>query len=187
MKNIIIASLAIIAMSTPTFAGGDLIPENSNSITDVGLESKGHGYLGIGYSSISLEIETDRTYDAVNIIAGYKFHEYFSTELRYNYGVESDNDLKVENIALYLKPQYALNDNFEVYGLLGYGKISARQTSDSGFQFGLGAEYFVNDKISIFADYTTLYDDVLEEVSNLPNNNHESTISSINIGVNYHF
>jgi opacity protein-like surface antigen len=188
MKNILLSSTLLFALSTAAFAGGDLAPEtaieNSES-SEISLYNDKNFYWGIGYSRIDLEVETERNYDAVTFIGGYKLHKYLSTELRYSYA--SDDTHEVSNKALYLKPQYALNDNFEVYALLGYGEIVARQTSGTGLQWGIGAEYFVSNGYSIFVDYTSLYDDTLEEVSNIKTNSHESTMGSINIGVNYYF
>jgi opacity protein-like surface antigen len=56
--------------------------------------------------------------------------------------------------------------NFNLYALLGYGEVEITNIplgdvdrAEDGFQWGLGAGYQVNNEISVFIDYTQMYND----------------------------
>ena len=195
MKNYVLIGLMISSFAT---AGGDIDPiEPTISVPDkVVYEDRGNDfYIGLGYSYLSADIDREETGNAYTLLAGYKFHEYLATEFRYTRTIGDEMDVSglgdrkrlVSNKALYLKPQYALTKSFDIYALLGYGEVIARDTSDRGFEWGIGAEYHVTEDISIFADYISMYDDTLESVANVHGNNIDSQIVSSNIGVKYHF
>jgi opacity protein-like surface antigen len=93
-------------------------------------------------------------------------------------------------MAIYLKPQYALGD-FSLYGLLGYGMVKytdlpkgTKDRKESSFQWGLGVEYLVRENISLFADYTRLYDGVGLD-GHIPNSDVYSDV--VTVGVSYRF
>ena len=94
-------------------------------------------------------------------------------------------------MALYLKPQYPLGD-FSIYGLIGYGAIiytdlptaTPNDRTESGFQWGAGAEYLVMESISVFADYSRVYDGVGLD-GHIPNSDLYSDI--VTVGVSYKF
>ncbi|HFQ61010.1 MAG TPA: hypothetical protein ENK39_01750 [Epsilonproteobacteria bacterium] len=92
----------------------------------------------------------------------------------------------MSNIALYLKPQYALNQ-VTLYGLLGYGQVKlddGATHSENSFQWGLGANFSATDTIDVFVDYTRLYDDNgFDDLS--PAN--DFSVDTINVGVSYNF
>lgn len=74
-----------------------------------------------------------------------------------------DYDDELSNIAIYLKPMYPVGD-LTLYGLLGYGQTTLEwedgsENSDSDFQWGIGAGYNITESLSLFVDYTVLYDD----------------------------
>ncbi|MFT7824660.1 MAG: outer membrane beta-barrel protein, partial [Sulfurimonas sp.] len=74
-----------------------------------------------------------------------------------------DSDTDFSNLAIYLKPMYPIGD-LTLYGLLGYGKTTLEwednyEKSDSDFQWGIGAGYRISESLSLFVDYTVLYDD----------------------------
>ena len=90
-------------------------------------------------------------------------------------------------MALFIKPQYPVTEEFTIYGLLGYGAVEARLTDADGFQWGLGVKYMVTENVGIFADYTSLYDGDLDNVESFSNNTWDSQITSANIGFLYNF
>jgi opacity protein-like surface antigen len=58
---------------------------------------------------------------------------------------------------------YPIGD-FNIYALLGYGGVKLDDlvlgdAYEDGFQWGLGANYNINENFSVFADYVSLYDD----------------------------
>jgi len=116
-------------------------------------------YLGQTYSG-------DITGNSATFAIGYNFHKNIALEARYYYvvgdlsydvaGYSGDIDADVSSISLFLKPQYSI-DNFNLYGLIGYGQVKADDASENNFQWGLGASYYINPTTSIFIDYTSLY------------------------------
>jgi len=176
-------TLSILAASS-IFAGGDInIIEEKEIEIEIPQKDTSSFYLGIGTSYINLKsITTDESFTSLGatLQVGYKYNSYIGVEARYSQSVgdvayDKGNTLFVNtssypttssNIALYLKPQYPLGD-FTLYGLLGYGVIQYTQLptgtkdrKESSFQWGLGSEYLVMENISIFADYSRLYDGV---------------------------
>ena len=148
--------------------------------------------------------DTDSNANNILLQAGYQFNPYFAVEGRYtfsvgdhtlthndNNGLEEDMDIDISNIAIYLKPIYPIGD-ISIYGLLGYGQVDRTHNVDnhswdgSGFQWGAGLQYVVNDNFSIFADYTLWYDEDGEPHERLPRLL-DTDFSVISAGVSYSF
>lgn len=98
-------------------------------------------------------------------LAGVEVNDFLAVEARLtkavsDYTIKDHKPIGYVNGAVYLKPQYKFEMG-SVYGLLGYGvsKIDfmGNSTTTSGFQYGAGASYNVNDELAVFADYTKLY------------------------------
>jgi len=160
----------------------------------------------------------DDSYGEIMLQAGYKFNQYVAIEGRYWFGVSTGSwlnpngengiigdaaaDVSIDGWGIYVKPMYPVADGFNIYALLGYGGASADLdntdiwddlTDQSGFSWGLGAEYAINDNISVFIDYVVLYDDT-ESYTNydvgsgtLATFDNELTYDTINFGVTYKF
>ena len=97
-------------------------------------------------------------------LAGVEVNDYLAVEGRLtksvsDYEIKDHKPISMYNAALYLKPQYKFED-FGVYALLGYGLTNVsfmnKDTKTSGFQYGGGASYDINDQLTVFADYTKL-------------------------------
>lgn len=177
MKKVTLSIIAVLAMNTFAFAGGDISSvEPEITIPEVS-ESTGSFYVGAGYSYMNLDEVTEHDGDAVLLLAGYNFNQYIGVEARYAGLTDC-----LENAAIYVKPMYPIGDA-KVYALLGYGETSydngVVDNSENGFQWGLGANYAVTENIGVFADYTNLYDDTFAGV--------DSTVDAINVGVTYTF
>ncbi|MFT7824119.1 MAG: porin family protein, partial [Sulfurimonas sp.] len=159
----------------------------------------GNFYLGLGYSYMNWEsdsMEVDG--DAVTLVAGYNFNKYIGVEGRYSMTVGDltasetgypDRDSEISNLAIYLKPMLPLG-GVTLYGLLGYGELTVdddyEEASESGFQWGAGASMAINERLSVFADYTCLYDD--ENFDNpFEPNTADIYVYSVNVGVTYNF
>ena len=84
---------------------------------------------------------------------GYDFMDYLGAELRGTYGVAKDNGTKFKQIGAYLKPNYDLTDELNLYGLLGASKTNGAGTgTNTGFSYGAGLDYGITDSISVFTD-----------------------------------
>lgn len=176
MKNITMSIVALLAMNTMAFAGGDISPvEPEITLPEVSESTTSSFYVGAGYSYMNADAERigDSDSDAVLLLAGYNFNQYFGLEARYA-GI-TDN---LENYGIYAKPMYPFGAA-TVYGLIGYGETSDDYDSESGFQWGLGANYAVTENIGVFADYTNLYDDSFAGI--------DATVDSVNVGMTYKF
>ncbi|RRS31380.1 MAG: hypothetical protein P794_03720 [Epsilonproteobacteria bacterium (ex Lamellibrachia satsuma)] len=76
-----------------------------------------------------------------------------------------------------------------LYALLGYGQVSlepsgGQEYKENGFQWGIGANYAVTEKIGVFIDYTRLYDDTgfdtLWSTADV-------TVDAVSVGLTYTF
>lgn len=195
-KNLVIASL--ISINTFAFAGGDImIPDiNMNIEEPLGAENSmlENVYVGVGYAYTTADADDKEEGNSYILNAGYNFNEYLAIEARYlktfgdmDVSGKGDRKRKVISKGIYLKPQYPILDTFNIYGLLGYGQTTARKSTDSGFQWGAGANYLVDDNVALFIDYINLYDDTLEDIVNVQNQNIDSTIDAVSVGINYIF
>jgi len=198
MKKFNLSLIALLAMGTFAMAGGDIAPVEPVVETPMVEESTGAFYVGLGYSYMNMNIdahtdtgtltnlvsvdEQDHNGDAVLLLAGYNFNEYVGVEARYAGFTDC-----LENTAIYLKPMYPVGP-VTVYGLLGYGETSydngAVDLSESGFQWGIGANYGIMDNVAVFVDYTRLYDD-----SGFDNHltHVDFMVDAVSVGVTYTF
>ena len=78
---------------------------------------------------------------------------YLGAELRGTVGVAKDNGTKFKQIGAYLKPNYDITDEINVYGLLGASKTNMNPNgTETGFSYGAGLDYGVTDNVSVFTD-----------------------------------
>ncbi len=182
MKKITLSIIAALAMNTFAFAGGDISPVEPQITVPEVSESTGSFYLGLGYSYMNMDVDNDADHDAdaTLLLAGYNFNQYIGVEGRYSGLTDC-----LENAAIYLKPMYPIG-GVTVYGLLGYGETTydgGSSLSESGFQWGLGANYAVTENIGVFADYTNLYNDTGFDGAT----SEDVMVDSVNVGVTYKF
>jgi opacity protein-like surface antigen len=204
MKLKIITLSMLLASSL--FAGKDTLVTDTKVI-ELPTSDTSTFYIGVGTSYFNLKDNmTDESFTSLGATAqiGYRYNAYIGVEARYTQSVGdvayakgntafaniSNYPTTSSNIALYLKPQYPLGD-FTVYGLLGYGMVQYTDlptgTSDkteSAFQWGVGAEYLLMDNVSLFADYSRLYDDTGFD-GHVPNSDIYSDV--VTVGVSYFF
>jgi len=172
INKIVTSIITATLLSTNAFAGGDFVVEPNVVFEPIEMEPELAPvyYVGIGAVAMGLckkggnERLKDMTY-GVLLKAGVNITDYIGIEARYiNASIESDFS-EVEHYGLYLKPQYMLNEEAKVYGLLGYGKttvdyISGRRSStlsESGLSFGAGFEYAFDDNIGLWVDMQHIF------------------------------
>ena len=149
--------------------------------------------------------------------AGYKINSYVAVEARYWFaaddtvghisdrlGYQRDVDLETDSWGIYVKPMYPVSDAFDIYALLGYasngyelsaitaeGDVSYDLVPDDdmdGFSWGIGAAYSFTDNMSVFIDYTVLYNDETDlYIVGQADAVLEHQIDTINFGVTYQF
>ena len=128
----------------------------------------------------------------LTFVGGYDFMKYLGAELRVALSLagEGKGQDNLTEYGIYLKPQYPILDNLNIYGLLGYSAINmsdpASKTSyndnpfdgdNSGFSFGGGLNYGVTSNISVFTDV----------VNYLRNFGGTNSTWGANLGVRYNF
>jgi len=188
-------------------------------ITDGGFYlGLGYGFLNATQSTTAFYGDTevtntsiDDSFGEIMIDAGYKFNSYVAIEGRYWFGV-SDNawlgqdnfnipngSVDVDAWGIYLKPMYPVTDAFDIYALLGYGgadldidlgNFEYESPSYDGFSWGLGAAYSFSDSVSLFVDYTNIYDND-DRIENYNGTgvaiDEDTTLDIWTFGVNYQF
>lgn len=139
-------------------------------------------YVGAGLVGAKVDNGNceDITY-GVMAKAGYDFNNYVGVEaraLKTNWEYEG---AKIEHYGAFLKPQYPLTKEINLYGLLGYAKTKTSKRfvlDDNGFAFGGGVDYDFgeSDAFSLFVDYERLL-----QKSNIPD------LDALALGLAYKF
>ena len=122
-------------------------------------------------------------------LAGVEINDFLAVEARLtkavsDFEIKDHKPISFVNGAIYLKPQYKFELG-SIYGLIGYGvskfDFMGKSTTDSGFQYGAGASYNINDETSAFADYTVLHSGgkKISDASTM------KTVSNVNVGLIY--
>ncbi len=178
MKKNIISLVSILALSGLAYAGGNIVPVVEEPI--VIMEDNSAFYIGLGFGQAAINDDTtaeEITSTTLMFQAGYQYNEYVALEGRVSFGfnsdyepgntsnVSSDFNEDISSWGIYAKPMYPVTEVFDIYALLGYGGVQLGNLEDgdayeSGFQWGLGAQYAVTEDILVFVDYISLYDDI---------------------------
>jgi OOP family OmpA-OmpF porin len=153
----------VLLSSTFLVAGGGVSPATVE-VEPIPVAELTPIYLGIGLvygkyngcTSPGCNYE-DVTYGAM-LRAGYEWNQYFGVEARLLstfLGADSLGGEKLQHIGIFAKPMYPLGEDFNIYGLLGYGWTKTRTQlsssllptlNTSGFSGGLGLEYDLSDQ-----------------------------------------
>ena len=88
---------------------------------------------------------------------GYDFMDYLGAEVRGTYGTSKVNKgyNKFKQVGAYLKPNYDITKDINLYGLIGASKTNLagiENSTETGFSYGAGLDYSISDKVSIFTD-----------------------------------
>jgi opacity protein-like surface antigen len=95
--------------------------------------------------------------------------------------------------SLFVKPQYPVTEDFNIYALLGFGGVNIDSVTteivdvdDTSFQWGLGASYDITESIAIFADYTNLAND-MDGYFYTSTDLTQVDVDTFNVGLTYKF
>jgi len=189
MKKVLLSVLA----SSALFAGGGVTKVDVPAVDVVPQES--HYYVG---ASLDLQRVNTFKYGPANsygttIKAGYEYNKYIALEARYSAGIKRKDNLKMNYYyGLFLKPQYPVYKNFNIYALLGYGKAKVSHnglpyanntTIQKDFSYGLGVEYKINNRLSAYAEAVSLIDKKTSKVEG----NYAVKVRDFSIGVMFRF
>ncbi len=217
MKNIVLSTVAVLAMSSFAVAGGDIAPVEEpivvveSVVTDSGL------YLGLGYGFMNAEITDsmlvqggtitntvlDEDFSSIMIQAGYKFNSYIAVEGRYWFGLDSDTtlfsgsnnfpaDVTVDAWGIYVKPMYPVTDAFDIYALLGYAgaDISTDHISNPFNNDGVDGFSWGLGAAYSFTDNLAVFVDyvnIYDDEEDYIGGSTDTTIDSVTLGVSYKF
>ena len=204
MKKIILSVYAIVSMSGFGFAGGDFRDVEPAVVPFVPMtEGDERGlYVGVALSAIStrdaaysVDWGGDKTFQDrlgnISFVAGYDFNTYIAAEGRYSISFTHEDRVEMDGWSIFVKPQYPVTEDFNVYTLLGYGGVvlesvdgSSVDVDDANFQWGIGTSYLVMENLYLFADYTWLANDMDGIFFNGAD---QIDVDAFNIGVNYLF
>jgi opacity protein-like surface antigen len=211
MNKIQMSIVALLSLSTITFAGGLKSEIMQPPVEPIEVEEAQPSpfYIGGGYSYVEGSDENsdpstagyryEMDADGIMFQAGYKINPYIAIEGRYTMANGADVDVRyltgasrsadITNIAIYAKPTYPIG-RVNIYGLLGYGKtevdyssITMEDWDKSGFQWGGGANFEITSHFAVFADYTRWCD--FDEASGMFATTRE--MDAITVGLTYTF
>ena len=111
----------------------------------------------------------DITYGLM-VRGGYEWNQYIGVEARGMRTFWGDDELggeRLQHIGIFAKPSYPVSEDFNLYGLLGYGWTKTftnhvkgnrlPEIDEKGFSWGVGLEFDLSDKDDDF-DKDTYYD-----------------------------
>jgi len=180
-KSILLSAIALSAIATTSYAGGDIDTPAYVPITtepEVVEKEKSPVYIGVGLTRGRYFSENcvngqcsyeDVTYGAL-LRGGYDFNKYFGLEARV-LGTFMDagplGGQELQHFGLYAKPMLSMSEEANLYALLGYGWTKTNNdgklitVDDSGFSAGAGVEFSLGEEDDgpawgLFVDYQRL-------------------------------
>ena len=208
MKKITISLIAVIALSSQSYAGGDISPVTAYETEDVieatklievvepemvepvvkvvepevvPTEIKKTGWyagLGITAGRVSDVHCEDITYGVMAKV-GYDVNEYVGVEAR---GMRTNweyEGAKIKHAGVFLKPQYPASEDVNVYGLVGYAKTTTSHIKNID---ETGLAYGAGAEYTVTEDMNLFVDyERLLEKSDVPD------LDALSLGVSYDF
>ncbi len=161
MNKIITSLITAVVLTSTSFAGGKFVaPVIVPVIPIVPTINPLPIYIGLGLVAVNIDrdpcacanVETDDLRYGSILRVGWDFNNYVGVEARVLKTLENDVFSETTHYGLYLKPQYHVTPQMNVYGLLGYANttidynngILSSTTDENGFSYGVGFEYDFN-------------------------------------------
>jgi OOP family OmpA-OmpF porin len=163
MKRNIILPLIVSLSISGVYAGGKNTKEPASPIAAIVKPSVNPFYIGVGAVASFIDRDPcicnpdgdnlkDERYGAVARL-GYDYNQYIGAEARVLKTFGSDTFSEITHYGLYLKPQFHITNESNIYLLLGYGRTEVKydtgklssDESDNGFSYGIGLEYDLSD------------------------------------------
>jgi len=190
MKKLLLSISAVSLIATASYAGKNYQEPKSEPVPVVvpfGL------YVGAGltYSHAECTCNSGKVTKGIttgfNAKIGYFFNDYLAIEGKYIYTPWREKNKTVKHYGLYLRPNLPVGENFDVYGLLGYGKTECETRLDTykKFSWGVGAEYRFKGKTANKREGFGIYAEYLKPLDISGSTDIE--LYMINVGVSYHF
>jgi len=163
MKKTILVCILTAAVITIGYSGSkDIAPVNAPIEPVPAMNTPTPVYLGLGllwgkYNNCTNGCSyEDVTFGAL-LRAGYEWNQYIGLEARLLatfFGKDNKGGESLRHLGLFVKPIYPINEDFNIYGLLGYGWTKTitggnkrlQTVDESGFSGGIGLEYDLSSK-----------------------------------------
>jgi len=197
MKKSIKTLSSILLLSSSLYAGSTTVVPTKADIVDI--EEQHKFYTGIAFAVDGVKSHnfgTDLSYSLVANV-GYEINSYLAIETKGSFSIGQSDDLEHDySIGVYLKPQYHVNDEITMYGLVGYATtqisfddeteingIMNTKTTQSDFSYGIGMTYKYMDNISLYVDVMQWID----KSTTKPEGTYAIKVNSFIIGAQYSF
>jgi len=169
-KALLNTGIAAVLLSSLYAGGGKNIAPVAAVISPIATEDPSPWYIGAGLvlgkwyrKTDSCEYE-DVTYGLM-VRGGYEWNQYIGIEARALgtfWGADPLGGEKLQHVGIFAKPSYPLGEDFNIYGLAGYGWTKSTtggngnlpEIDEKGFSWGVGLEYDLSDKDDDFDDNT---------------------------------
>jgi len=157
-KSISYIAMAMLSISQVSMGGKAVVPPTA-PVAPIATISPLPYYIGVGIIASSIQRDPcpcspngpdlkDHRYGAI-LRVGMDANQYIGVEARWLKTLESGVFSETTHYGLFLKPQYHIGNQSNIYGLLGYGKTKVDLTNgilscnieESGFSYGVGFEY----------------------------------------------
>ena len=218
MKKILHSLTVSAVLATGSlYAGGDIAP----IVAPVAGDSPNPFYVGVGLMWAGISTDCfgegdcpdvrlkDSTWGGI-VRGGWEYNQYVGIEARaLTTAFDEDWTDRTTHYGIYLKPQYPVSENVNVYGLLGYGRteidVKCTAFTDNytynGFSWGIGLEYDLSDTDDDFEEgvaYDRPFDGHMDQekgwglwidYQNLLNDKgyHNYKVNIVTFGVTYDF
>ena len=176
MNKILISAVTIILLANNTYAGGKFVAVADSEVVAIPVPIMINPvplYIGLGVVASAIDRDPCACGDSENkdlrygsmLRVGWDFNPYVGAEARVLKTLENDAFSETTHYGLYLKPQYHVTAQMNVYGLLGYGNttvdytngIQSSTTDENGFSYGAGFEYDFEPDASL-GTYSRIFD-----------------------------
>ena len=171
----LLSAITMAVLTTSSYAGGDIAPvvvpdepyvesHVESHVEPVAVQRRPLPvYIGAGaawgqyYKDCGGACQYEDVTYGVTARLGYDFNQYIGAEARFIstfWGADDLGGQKLQHVGLFVKPMAPINENFNVYGLLGYGwtetstggNKNLATVDKDGFSAGLGLEYDLSSK-----------------------------------------
>ena len=114
-------------------------------------------YVGLGYTQFDGD---DVSVGGVTGRVGYRFHPNFAAEAEASFGVDDDDGVELDNsVGVYGVGILPVSQQFDLFGRVGYHSSESNVAEEDGVAFGGGAQFNVNERFGVRAEYTRLVGD----------------------------
>lgn len=213
MKKFILTIIAVITLGTGAIANSKNGQEPYLGSPYLGIAySYMNENIDVQQYIDPIGFDFDVKGDSLSIIGGYNFHQFLAVEGRYTKTV-GDLDFSVDadgiddgiswggnmtNVGVYFKPKHTSTNGVTIYALLGMGHVKLDldyigEESSTEFQWGAGISFdggkgVIGDSdLTLFLDYTRLYDNEHSILLNGQFIKVDDVIDVITVGVAFTF